>query len=64
MDRGVWQATVHGVTNESDMTYRLNNNTSHNAMAGAGGGLNNHCHKHCRMAEMKPGSWVTLWHFL
>ena len=26
MDRGAWQATVHGVANESDMTYRLNNN--------------------------------------
>ena len=26
MGRGVWQATVHGVTKESDMTERLNNN--------------------------------------
>ena len=26
MDRGVWQATVYGVTDESDMTERLNNN--------------------------------------
>ena len=26
MDRGAWRATVHGVTKESDMTYRLNNN--------------------------------------
>ena len=24
MDRGAWQATVHEVTKESDMTYRLN----------------------------------------
>ena len=27
MDRGDWWATVHGVTKESDMTWRLNNNT-------------------------------------
>ena len=26
MDRGVWWATVHGVTKESDMTEQLNNN--------------------------------------
>ena len=26
MDRGAWQATVHGVTKESDMTKQLNNN--------------------------------------
>ena len=26
MDRGVWQALVHGVTKELDMTYGLNNN--------------------------------------
>ena len=25
MDRGAWQATVHGVSKESDMTERLNN---------------------------------------
>ena len=25
MDKGAWQATVHGVTQQSDMTYRLNN---------------------------------------
>ena len=25
MDRGAWQATVHGVTKESDMTWQLNN---------------------------------------
>ena len=25
MDRGVWQAVVHGVTKELDMTWRLNN---------------------------------------
>ena len=25
MDRGAWQATVHGVTKESDMTQQLNN---------------------------------------
>ena len=24
-DRGAWRATVHGVTKESDMAYRLNN---------------------------------------
>ena len=26
MDRGAWQATVHGVAKESDMTERLSNN--------------------------------------
>ena len=26
MDRGNWQATVHGVAKESDTTYQLNNN--------------------------------------
>ena len=26
MDRGAWQAAVHGVPEESDMTKRLNNN--------------------------------------
>ena len=26
MDRGAWWATVHGITKESDMTERLNNN--------------------------------------
>ena len=26
MDRGVWQAIVHGVTKELDMTWQLNNN--------------------------------------
>ena len=26
MDRGVWWATVHGVTKESDMTEQLNTN--------------------------------------
>ena len=25
MDRGAWQATVHGVTKELDMTEQLNN---------------------------------------
>ena len=25
MDRGTWQATVHGVAKELDMTYQLNN---------------------------------------
>ena len=24
MDRGAWQATVHGVAKESDVTYQLN----------------------------------------
>ena len=28
MDRGDWQATVHRVTKESDMTWRLNNNNA------------------------------------
>ena len=26
IDRGAWQATVHGVTGESDMIYQLNTN--------------------------------------
>ena len=26
MDRGAWQAAVHGVAKESDTTYKLNNN--------------------------------------
>ena len=30
MDKGAWWATVHGVTKESDMTERLNNNNSSN----------------------------------
>jgi len=28
MDRGAWQATVHGVVKESDTTEQLNNNNS------------------------------------
>ena len=28
MDRGAWQATVHGVTKESDMTEQLNTTTA------------------------------------
>ena len=28
MDRGAWQATVHGVANELDKTWRLNNNSN------------------------------------
>ena len=27
MDRGAWQAIVHGVTEESGMTYQLKNNS-------------------------------------
>ena len=34
MDRGVWWATVHGVTKESDMTEQLNNNNSHASSPG------------------------------
>ena len=30
MDRGAWQATVHGVAKESDMTYQLNSSSSNN----------------------------------
>ena len=30
MDRGAWQATVHGVAKESDMSYWLNNNKYEN----------------------------------
>ena len=29
MDRGGWQATVHGVAKEVDKTERLNNNNRH-----------------------------------
>ena len=29
MDRGAWQAAVHGVAKESDMTQRLNNNNTY-----------------------------------
>ena len=29
-DRGAWQATVHGLAKESDMTYQLNNNSNNN----------------------------------
>ena len=28
MDRGAWWATVHGVARESNMTYRVSNNTT------------------------------------
>ena len=28
MDRGAWQATIHGVAKEMDMTERLNNNNT------------------------------------
>ena len=28
MDKGPWQAIVHGVTKESDITYQLNNNNN------------------------------------
>ena len=63
VDKRVWKATVHRVTNESDMTYRLNNNnTIHNAMGRSG--INNYCHKHCRMADIQPASWVTFWSLL
>ena len=27
-DKGAWQATVHGVTKQSDMTEQLNNNNN------------------------------------
>ena len=33
MDRGAWQATVHGVAKESDRTKQLNNNM-HNRLLG------------------------------
>ena len=29
MDRGIWQATVHGVTKESDTTWQLNSNNKY-----------------------------------
>ena len=35
MDRGVWQAIVHGVAKESDTTYRLNNNNTKAQQANA-----------------------------
>ena len=28
MDKGAWQATVHGVTKQSDTTEQLNNNSN------------------------------------
>ena len=28
VDRGAWRVTVHGVTKELDMTWRLNNNNN------------------------------------
>ena len=28
MDKGDWQATVHGVTKESDLTWQLNSNNN------------------------------------
>ena len=31
MDRGAWQAVVHGDAKELDMTWRLNNNKSSNS---------------------------------
>ena len=33
MDKGAWQATVHGVTKESDVTWRLNNKNNSLAKA-------------------------------
>ena len=33
MDKGAWQATVHGVRKESDMTERLNNKINSDAEA-------------------------------
>ena len=32
LDRGVWRATVHGITQESDMTLQLNNSKLHKTM--------------------------------
>ena len=29
MDRGIWQATVHGVTKELDTTWQLNSNNKY-----------------------------------
>ena len=37
MDRGAWQAVVCGVTKESDLTKRLNNN-HHNILGSVCGG--------------------------
>ena len=39
MDKGAWQATVHGVRKESDMTERLNNkiNSDVEALGGRDG---------------------------
>ena len=28
MDKGAWQAIVHGITKDSDVTYRLNNSNN------------------------------------
>ena len=35
MDRGAWQTTVDGITKESDMTEKLNNNKTENFMTWA-----------------------------
>ena len=33
MDRRAWQATVDGITKETDMTEKLNNNKAENFMS-------------------------------
>ena len=43
MDREAWQSTVHGVIEESDTTYQLNNNNNHLLV---GLELNRKCRSH------------------
>ena len=35
MDRGAWQATLHGITKESDTTYWLDNNSTNTGLQNA-----------------------------
>ena len=45
MDRGGWQATVHGITKESDMTLLLSTHTHHWKLSRWGGEQCECCYK-------------------